>query len=416
MAKSAGEKRFSTLISSMYNATKDFVPGRRFLKKDFLAFFFTWVPDFSDRFNKLSDKSKTAYSNYVTGSAGKLAKFKVIEGGDYNIDREGRRLDVFAGVYDKCQRDTARAAIREFYHNHDSAMKKIIEAALSSILELSKPDPALSYEDNMSRSSEREKFSKAYTYFKLRMENGIDPADILGELSWYTISGHYNYPATERPAPNVYIASKKVIENETEVYNLDDRCKDADHLLVIAFGATSFLAGRIVSKNTYAAKWTNFFQKLSSKRASIDFVILEPGSPAEIDAVKFKMRPLTLNSDIAVSEIVSKNMEVLRNEIDRSELTNVHLYSTQIALPVSYVIAEFDDNHDRDSLKCDLYLPILNDYVEKDGEKRLKDERYFDATVRQSFVLYRNDPNTHELYEMLLHNAYSILNSAKKVL
>ena len=400
----------------MFTKTKEYVPGT-FLKKDFFAFFFSWVPDFSEQFMELSEKSKTNYVNYVTGSAGKLARFEA-SGGDYEIPRDGRRLEVYDGVYDRCQRDAAKAAIYAFYlsHGHETAMESVIEAALSSILELSKPDPTLRETDNMLNLSERKKIRKAYAYFKSRKDNGVEPADILAELSWYTLCGKYDYPASERPKPNVYIASKKTIENETEVYSLDDRAKDSDHLLVIAFAATSFLAGRLISRNTYPPKWTNFFQKLSSGNASIDFVVLDPRSFAEIDAIEYKMRPLTLNNEIKVSDIVSKNIDVLKSQIELSDLQNVHLYTTQIALPVSYVIAEYNDNHERDTLKCDLYLPILNNYVVKGNELRLEDEKYSDATVRQSFVLYRNDPKTKELYEMLLHNAYSILNNATKVL
>lgn len=418
MPKTAGEKRFSRLISAMFAQTKRFVPENRFLKRDFFDFFFSWVPDFKDNFDKLSETSKTDYVNYVTGSAGKLAGFRP-SNGDYELDKESGRLAVFEGVYDKTQRDAAVAAISDFYreNGYENAMKATIKSALSAILKLSKPDPALSEEENIFGLPEREKFRKAYDYFKSRVDNGIEPADILGELSWYTLCGHYNYPASERPKPNVYIASKKVIENETEIYNLDDRCKDADHLLVVAFAATSFLAGRLVSRSTYSEKWTTFFQKLSTGNASIDFVILEPLSSAEIDAILFKMRPLTLNKEIKVDAIVTKNISTLKDEIERSNLKNVHLHTTQIALPVSYVIAEFNDDHDRDSLKCDLYLPIINNYVDVGGkELRLEDERFHDHTVRQSFVLYRNDPNTHDLYEALLQNAYSILNSSKQVL
>jgi len=201
------------------------------------------------------------------------------------------------------------------------------------------------------------------------------------------------------------------------VYNLDDRCKDADHLMVVAFAATSFLGGRLISRSTYSVKWTNFFEKLSRGKASVDFVVLEPLSSAEIDAVQFKMRPLTINKEINVSDIVTKNILTLKNEIEKNDLKNVHLYTTKIALPVSYVITEFMDDHDRDSMKCDLYLPILNNYIDIGGsELRLEDEKYNDHTVRQSFVLYRNDPKTHDLYEMLLHNAYSILKSSEQVL
>lgn len=419
MPKTFSEKRFSKLISVMFTQTKKFVPENKFLKKDFLGFFFSWVPDFKNNFDMLSETSKTEYANYVTGSVGKLAGFRP-SNGDYKLDKESGRLAVFEGVYDKSQRDTAAAVISDFYlvNGYEKAMTATIKAALSAILELSKPDPALTEEENILNLPEREKFRKAYTYFKTRVDNGVELVDILGELSWYTLCGHYNYPESERPEPNVYIASKKVIENETEIYNLDDRCKDADRLIVIAFAATSFLAGRLVSRSTYSAKWTTFFQKLSSGNASVDFVILEPLSAAEIDAFLFKMRPLTLNKEIRVEDIVTKNISTLKDEIEKNDLKNVHLHTTQIALPVSYVITEFNDNHERDSLKCDLYLPIINNnYVDKGGkELRLEDERFHDHTVRQSFVLYRNNPNTHDLYEALLQNAYSILNSSKPVL
>ena len=128
------------------------------------------------------------------------------------------------------------------------------------------------------------------------------------------------------------------------------------------------------------------------------------------------MRPLTLNKEVSLSDIVNKNMTALENDIKRSDLKNIHLYATKIALPVSYVIAEYNDDPSRDSLKCDLYLPILNNYYEDGEEYRLEDERFHDHTVRQSFVLYRNDPDTHELYEALRQNAYSILNSSRQII
>jgi len=415
--KTADEKRFSNLTTSMFRQTKSFVPGR-FRKKDFFSFFFSWVPDFSADFNALSEKAQTAYVNYATGSAGKLVR-PLPMGIDYEPDRDDNgRLVVYSGVYDKGQRDAAKKAISEFYlgHGHEEAMKKTIQAALSAIRDLSEPDPALSEIDNLYSRPERNKFSNAYSYFQSRIDNGVDLVDILGELSWYTLCGHYNYPVSERPKPNVYIASKKVIENETDCYNLDDRCKDADHLLVIAFAATSFLAGKLVSKSTYSAKWTSFIGKLGAGKASIDFVILEHQSRAEQDAIDYKMRPLTLNKEVSLSDIVNKNMTALENDIKRSDLKNIHLYATKIALPVSYVIAEYNDDPSRDSLKCDLYLPILNNYYEDGEEYRLEDERFHDHTVRQSFVLYRNDPDTHELYEALRQNAYSILNSSRQII
>jgi len=417
MPKTFSEKRFSRLISSMFRETKIYVNA--FKKKDFFEIFFSWVPDFYKDFKELSDRSKTDYVNYTTGSAGKLIRFIPSLDGDFIPVKDNGRLVVYDGVYDRTQRDAAREAIYDFYrmHGHENVMREVINAALATINELSIPDPVSSEAENLFSVDEREKFCKAYDYFKSRIDNGIEPADILGELSWYTLSGRYNYPASDRPEPNVYIASKKIIENETEVYNLDDRCKDADHLMVVAFAATSFLGGRLISRSTYSVKWTNFFEKLSRGKASVDFVVLEPLSSAEIDAVQFKMRPLTINKEINVSDIVTKNILTLKNEIEKNDLKNVHLYTTKIALPVSYVITEFMDDHDRDSMKCDLYLPILNNYIDIGGsELRLEDEKYNDHTVRQSFVLYRNDPKTHDLYEMLLHNAYSILKSSEQVL
>ena len=418
MPKTASERRYSRLVSSMFNRTKSFVPrGQKFLKKDFFAFFFSWVPDFSEDFEKLGFDGQRDYANYSTGTAGKLVRV-CSDNGYFKLQREGKHLACYEAVFDKDQRTAAKKALSDFYsrHGHDDAMTAVIQTALDTIQDLSAVDLALSDDENKCRSEEREKFHKAYTYFLSRLTNHVDPADILSELSWYTISGLYNYPASERPAPNVYMASKGVIEFQTEYDNLDSRCKDADHLLIIALAATSFLSGTLISKNTYSVKWTSFLRKLGEDNAEIDIVITAPDSPAEIDAVKYKMRPASLNKNVQPSDIVSKNIERLKEDIDFHALKNVHLYITDIALPVSYVIAEYNSEHDKDTLKCDIYLPIFNTYVDAGDEYNLKNDRFSDSTVRQSFVLHRNDPNTHDLYETLLQNAYDILGASKKLL
>lgn len=416
--KTASERRYSRLVSSMFNQTKAFVPrNRKFLKKDFFAFFFSWVPDFLEDFEELGFDGQRDYVNYSTGTAGKLVRF-FSDNGYFKPYKEGKHLACYEAVFDKDQRAKAKDAILDFYegNGHEDAMNAVIQAALDTLQDLSSTDPALSDIDNMHRSEEREKFHKAYSYFLSRVTNHVDPEDILSELSWYTLCGRYNYPASERPTPNVYIASKGIIEIQTEYDNLDSRCKDADHLLVVALAATSFLSGTLISKNTYSVKWTSFLRKLGEDNAKIDIVITAPDSPAEIDAIKYKMRPTSLNKNIQPSDIISKNIERLEQDIDFHGLKNVHLYTTDIALPVSYVIAEYNNEHDKDTLKCDIYLPIFNSYVDAGNEYKLKNSMFSDSSVRQSFVLHRNDPCTHDLYETLRQNAYDILRASKKLL
>jgi len=156
MPKTFSEKRFSRLISSMFRETKIYVNA--FKKKDFFEIFFSWVPDFYKDFKELSDRSKTDYVNYTTGSAGKLIRFIPSLDGDFIPVKDNGRLVVYDGVYDRTQRDAAREAIYDFYrmHGHENVMREVINAALATINELSIPDPVSSEAENLFSVDERE--------------------------------------------------------------------------------------------------------------------------------------------------------------------------------------------------------------------------------------------------------------------
>ena len=414
--------RFKKINQTLFGIAKKYTPKRKTLKrKDFLELFYSWIPEFKDAYGKLSEKSKVKYAGYVFDN-GKFVEFKVCYT-SYEISKEHvdrLRVKCYIPVFDQEQRADAENQLewlfQSFFSEGNNAKEEMVNEAIKVLEELSKPDPALKDGENEKASSERENCKRAYNYFKSRKENNISNTNILAEILWYSLSGRYNYSYMDHHSPNVYIASKGEIEQD-EAFNLDERCKDANYLLVIAFAATTFLAGRLVSKSCYGPKWRRFFNELAESKAKIDIVTLAAGSPAEEDAVKYKMRPLTINSSMDLDNIVASNQKSLRDSILQNGLKNVQLYETDIALPVSYVVAEFEDSS-RDNIKVDLYLPIINDYNEDTGEeeRRLIDESRCDTTVRHSFVIFRNDKSTEKLYYALRRNAEDILKHSIQIL
>lgn len=415
-------RRFQVINSAIFQAVKKYKPnGRSFLRSEFLNKFYSWIPEFKASYDKLSDREKVKYAEYAFRN-GKLAKFEVRDGrftqsrDQNNLHRVSRYLPVF----DMEQRQNAETCIREFFRDTIIESTYAIEAAIEGALNELKalPEHRFSQEayDNSNRlARERELLRHAYLYFKERADNKISNENILAELLWYSLCGRYNYSYTDHPAPNVYLASKGEIEQD-ETFNLDDRCKDANRLLVIAFAATTFLAGRLISESVYGPKWRKFFNKLADSKAKIDVVTVRVGSLAEKDAIDYKMRPLTINSSIDIKDIVTKNHENFKDSVKANDLKNVHLYTTDIALPVSYVLAEYED-HSKDNIKVDLYLPIINDYDRstKSKEYKLLDESRCDNTIRQSFIVYKNNKSTEKLYEVLRQNAEDILRTSTMV-
>ena len=416
-----GAIRFKNINQTLFRIAKKYAPrDRTLLRKDFLSLFYPWIPEFIDEYKKLSENNKTKYAAYVFNN-GRFAEFKAIDH-NYKLNRgtDNRRVRSYCPVFDMDQRKAAEENLASLFQDYLSegagAKEEMISESLEQIKILSTPYPTYNDKQNQRASDERKKYLHAYQYFSSRVENKVSEINILAEILWFSICGRYNYSSKDRPSPNVYIATKAEIEQD-ETFNLDDRCKDAKYLLLIAYAATSFLSGRLISPDCYGPKWLRFFNQLAESKAAIDIVTLSPGSFAETDAADYKMRPLTLSCPVKPANIVSINHKSLKHLITQYDLKNIHLYVTKIALPVSYVVAEFEDPS-KDNIKVDLYLPIINDYnedVDQEGKKWLIDKSRCDNTVRQSFVIYRADKSTEKLYKALRRNAEDILKASEKL-
>ena len=89
-------------------------------------------------------------------------------------------------------------------------------------------------------------------------------------------------------------------------------------------------------------------------------------------------------------------------------------YLTTISLPCAYIKAEFEEDHDLDNIKVDLYLPTFGEYKQVgNGKYKLKNNEDSDDSVRQSFMLFRKE--VPELYEAFSKNINDILLHAEEI-
>lgn len=93
---------------------------------------------------------------------------------------------------------------------------------------------------------------------------------------------------------------------------------------------------------------------------------------------------------------------------------NFKVYLTTISLPCAYIKAEFEEDHDLDNIKVDLYLPTFGEYKQVgNGKYKLKNNEDSDDSVRQSFMLFRKE--VPELYEAFSKNINDILLHAEEI-
>jgi len=255
----------------------------------------------------------------------------------------------------------------------------------------------------------------AKEYLDKEIKAKSDPLDVLLDMLIYAQTGDAELimETPDVPKPNVFVARKKEIESGIEAYSLDRRAANSDEIILINYASTSVITSRLVSR-TYNPAWLRMFRGLRSGKTEIHMVLTAPDSPAAQDAVNYKMKPETLK--VKAEDIIKLNVEMLKRDVIVENLEeNIHLYFTKIALPCAFMLCKNKKKPQMNTIKVDLYMPIINDYeyIKERSEYRLKDPKKCDENKRLSFVVY-NDGDQKELYQELEKDILDILSEAEE--
>ncbi|OUQ55658.1 hypothetical protein B5E58_11925 [Tyzzerella sp. An114] len=201
-----------------------------------------------------------------------------------------------------------------------------------------------------------------------------------------------------QPDYNIFMSSKGNIQ---DIIPLEKRCGGARIITIVNFAGTGLIAGPIITPEV-RGEWKHFFYNIPFGGTKLRIVLVDPTSNACKDAIDYKMRPLTMNKDCPIENIIPKNLATLKEYIISYPNADVDVYLTKVALPCAYMKSEFDDET-KDNIKIDLYLPSFGEY--SDGI--LQESWQCDDQLRQSFMIYRKYQK--ELYEVFSNNIEEII-------
>lgn len=240
---------------------------------------------------------------------------------------------------------------------------------------------------------------------------------LLSALLFFAQFGSLPKEEKSSPAPNVYIGTKGEIQ---KLYSLEERSLGAKKITIANYAGTSLLSGRIITYDCETA-WERFLFKIQEGGCETIIVLTDPASPAAEDAVKYKMRPRSYQTDQSLASIIPSNIEKMKLNIKNYPEWNLRLFLTPVALPCAYFRSEFEEDS-LDNIKIDLYLPNFSEYsshAKSEGltreieEMRIPDEFGSDDEVRQSFMVYRK--TSPELYLAFSKNLDDIVANSTEI-
>lgn len=186
----------------------------------------------------------------------------------------------------------------------------------------------------------------------------------------------------------------------------------AKRLVIVNYAGTSFFASRQIS-NVYDPLWAQFINSIYDGTVKMDIVLTDPASLAATDAVKYKMKPLSLNKQNK-GRIIQCNIDKILDTIATySPLCKIDLRKTEIALPCAYFKCEFEDES-QDNIKVDLYLPSFTGYTNAGKNEVIADfPEQTDGKLRQSFIIWKREcPDLYQIFsdnmELIFQNATPI--------
>lgn len=232
--------------------------------------------------------------------------------------------------------------------------------------------------------------------------------DLWGELIIYAETGE-EARNEESSGTNILIASKGEIE---KLYPLDLRTAGSSRQVLVNYASTSLISNRFVSDD-YPEEWRHYLNT-SESDTTIDIVLTCPQTSAEMDAIRFKMKPRHLKGD--PRDIIRNNIVELRKRIRETE-TKVTLYLTDICLPCAYFLNEFHNEEHLSNIKVDLYLPnfsVYDDTIWERDAHLIPPGMGSDAEIRQSFVV-ENRGRQKEIYRIFKFNIEEIIRHSKRL-
>ena len=380
--------------------------------RNYILSFYAWIPPFSEMLSRLDTwtNGETSVREYLNSVSSR---------GLYLIDEKKKSLDpIYEGnkrklflpnntlQNRKLAAEYLKNSLSKIEQNSGkpgvlvSNLKDIINEGIDGLSKYIAPKDAASSES-------------VYSQFQKMLDEQTETLlEILAGLLIYAQTGYTvtNGWAERHPSvlPNIYMGTKKEIQ---EKFSLQSRYQGASKLVIINFAGTSFLSGRLVD-STVDSNWKSWFHNTMQGATEIQMVLTKPGTAAAKDAERYKMRPKKLECEL--EQLIANNLDTLRRETIQYPNRNFKVYLTTISLPCAYIKAEFEEDHDLDNIKVDLYLPTFGEYKQVgNGKYKLKNNEDSDDSVRQSFMLFRKE--VPELYEAFSKNINDILLHAEEI-
>jgi len=233
--------------------------------------------------------------------------------------------------------------------------------------------------------------------------------------AYYAVNGNAPVLPDHSFTDNIHLAERRDIESN-EFYSLRNRLADAKTVRVVAFTATSFLGGNLVSDEVYDSVGFRLFTELLEKGVHIDLVLSPPDRIDMADIINYQLRPRKSSADVNKLYPFTPNYKRLRRIMERIEEkeiegSDLNVYFAPFSMTCSYFQTEFEDES-RDSVKVDMYIPMFSRYDKtEDGDIYLPSDAPADD-CRPSFIIGRS----HEMYPVFNRNIRDIVENSTPVI
>lgn len=213
------------------------------------------------------------------------------------------------------------------------------------------------------------------------------------------------------------LAARSEMDN---IISLEDRWKHAKEIRIVNFAATSFLASNKIGPNIeYKAEWAKLIEKKLEEGTNFKILLTMPGSYADYDASKSKMK-VFLNTNVKPYYIISYAYKVLKELSDkqskkrRSKVKkgSIEFKLTDVALPYGAIMVINDKAYkENNHIKVDLYSP----YNSTDQERRsfyiFEEDRENYSFFNQNIVnMWNNAFSEIETENVCIHDLYKDFN------
>lgn len=217
---------------------------------------------------------------------------------------------------------------------------------------------------------------------------------------------------------NIYISTRKVMDNLDGEYSLGNRMHDASRIIQVCYAGTTFLASGRIGK-TYEDSWREYFRRaLSNKR--IDLVLANPESDQMREMINYKLRPRYSAEDVDRTNPFQYNftyLYMIMGLIQEGFIPNAdfNVYLADFSLSNAYLQCIFsDDKADKETIKVDMYIPFFSKYkITEDGTRYIPEDEWADDDRPSFIVCKKKQP---DLYKHLSKNIDDILHNCNQVI